>query len=92
MITLTTGIIFLLFTCMHFWVWGILRRWSVCDASAYEVVRDCRMFENTAVNHLYKIHFNIILPHPSQYFKWLLSNNFPTKILYSFHACPFQTT
>jgi hypothetical protein len=25
-VTLTTGIIFLLFTCMHFRVWGILRK------------------------------------------------------------------
>jgi hypothetical protein len=24
-LTLTTGIMFLLITCMHFWVWGILR-------------------------------------------------------------------
>jgi hypothetical protein len=30
MITLTTGIMFLLFTCIRFWVWGILRRWSAC--------------------------------------------------------------
>jgi hypothetical protein len=26
MVTLTTSIMFLLFTCMHFWVWGILGR------------------------------------------------------------------
>jgi hypothetical protein len=25
-VTLPTGIIFLLFTCIHFWVWGILRK------------------------------------------------------------------
>jgi hypothetical protein len=25
-VILTTGIIFLLFTCMHFWVWEILRK------------------------------------------------------------------
>jgi len=41
MVTLTTGIMFLLFTCMHFWVWGILRKWSACAPTAYEVVRVC---------------------------------------------------
>jgi hypothetical protein len=30
---------------MHFWVWGILRRWSACAPTAYEVVRDCWIFE-----------------------------------------------
>jgi hypothetical protein len=45
MVNLTTGIIFRPFTCMHFWVWGILRRWPACAPTAYEVVRDCRKFE-----------------------------------------------
>jgi hypothetical protein len=27
---LTTGITFLIFTCMHVCVWGIIRRWSAC--------------------------------------------------------------
>jgi hypothetical protein len=36
---------FLLFTSMHFWVLGILRRWSAFAPTAYEVVSDCRMFE-----------------------------------------------
>jgi hypothetical protein len=40
-VTLTAGIMFLLFTCMHFRVWGILRRWSACAPTACEVVRDC---------------------------------------------------
>jgi hypothetical protein len=47
MVTLTTGIMFLLFTCMHFWVWGIFAK-EVGSASAptvCEVVRDCRKFE-----------------------------------------------
>jgi hypothetical protein len=44
-VTLTTGIMFLLFTCMHIWVWVILRRWSACAPIAYEVVRDCQKFE-----------------------------------------------
>jgi hypothetical protein len=33
MITLNTGITFLLLTCMHFWVWEIIRRWSACAKS-----------------------------------------------------------
>jgi hypothetical protein len=45
MVTLTTGIIFFPFTCMHFWVWGILRMWSGCAPTAYEVVHDCRNVE-----------------------------------------------
>jgi hypothetical protein len=44
-VTLTTDIMFLLFTCMHFWAQGILQRWSECTLTAYEVVRDRRMFE-----------------------------------------------
>jgi hypothetical protein len=28
MVTLTTGIMFLLFTCMQFWAWGILPTWT----------------------------------------------------------------
>jgi hypothetical protein len=43
--SLTTGIMFLLFTCMYILVWGILRRSSTCVPSAYEVVRDSQMFE-----------------------------------------------
>jgi hypothetical protein len=43
--TVTTGIIFLIFTYMHFWVWGILRSLSACAPTAYEVVRDFRKFE-----------------------------------------------
>jgi hypothetical protein len=30
MVTLTTGIMFLLFTCMHFWACGVFRRWYTC--------------------------------------------------------------
>jgi xanthine/uracil permease len=44
MVTLATGIMFLLFTCMHFWGWEILR-WTACAPTAYEVNRDCRKFE-----------------------------------------------
>jgi hypothetical protein len=44
-VTLTISITFLVVTCMHIWVWGILRRWSACAPSAYEVVRNCRQFE-----------------------------------------------
>jgi hypothetical protein len=45
MVTLTTGITFLLFTCMNLWVWEILRRWSTCAPTAYEVFLDYRKFE-----------------------------------------------
>jgi hypothetical protein len=50
MVTLATGIMFLILICMHFWVWGILRRWSVCAPTAYGVVRDCRRFEKHCSN------------------------------------------
>jgi hypothetical protein len=33
-VTLTTGIMFLLFTCLQFWLCIILRRWSTCVPSA----------------------------------------------------------
>jgi hypothetical protein len=58
MATLTTRIMFLLFTCMRFWVWGILRRWLECSPTAYEVVRDCRKFEKLWVREcvVYCIH------------------------------------
>jgi hypothetical protein len=36
---------FLLFTFIQFWVWGILQKWFVCAPTAYEVVGDCRKFE-----------------------------------------------
>jgi hypothetical protein len=41
MVTLTTGIVFLLLTSMHFKKQGTLRRWSASAPTAYEVVRDC---------------------------------------------------
>jgi hypothetical protein len=44
-VTLTTGIMILLLTCLHFCVYGILRRWSACAPIAHEVVRDYRKFE-----------------------------------------------
>jgi hypothetical protein len=40
MVTLTTGITFLLLICLHIWVWGILRSWSTWAPTAYEVVSD----------------------------------------------------
>jgi hypothetical protein len=48
MVTLTTGIMLLLFTCLHFCVWGILRK-SACVPTAYEVVRGCWKFEKHCV-------------------------------------------
>jgi hypothetical protein len=44
-VILTTGIMFLLFTCMYFWVCCILRWLSACAPTAYEVVHDCEKFE-----------------------------------------------
>jgi hypothetical protein len=44
MVTLITGM-FLLFTCTHSWMWGILRRQSACVPTAHEMVRDGRNFE-----------------------------------------------
>jgi hypothetical protein len=52
MVTLTTGIMFLLFTCLRFWVWGILLMWSECAPTAYKAVRDCRNLRNTVIRHI----------------------------------------
>jgi hypothetical protein len=35
---LTTGITFLIFTCMHVCVWGIIRRWSAIAGSLRNTV------------------------------------------------------
>jgi hypothetical protein len=43
--TLTTSIMSVLFTCMHFWVWEILRRWTACVLITYEVVCECQKFQ-----------------------------------------------
>jgi hypothetical protein len=43
--TLTTVIMFFLFTCMHYWSWEILWRRAACEPTAYEVFRDCWKFE-----------------------------------------------
>jgi hypothetical protein len=45
MVTSANGIMFFIFTCMHIWVWGILRRWTACAPTAFEVVRNIRKFE-----------------------------------------------
>jgi hypothetical protein len=45
-LTLNTSIMFLVFTFMHFWMWGfLLRRWYSCALTTYKVVRDCLKFE-----------------------------------------------
>jgi hypothetical protein len=49
MATFTTGIMFLLLTCMHFRVWGILRRWVTCAPTADEVAAIAESLRNTAV-------------------------------------------
>jgi hypothetical protein len=38
-------IMFFLFTCLHFWVWGILWKWSACALTIYDVVHDCQKFK-----------------------------------------------
>jgi hypothetical protein len=50
MTNLTTVILFLLFTCMHFLVVANLRKWSACVSNASEVVRDCLKFEKHLTN------------------------------------------
>jgi hypothetical protein len=45
MVTLTTGIMFLLLTCIHFCVWGKLRRLSTWAQTACEVGSCWRKFE-----------------------------------------------
>jgi hypothetical protein len=54
MVTLIIGMMFLLFTGMHFWVWGILQRWSACAPTAYEVVRFSKEFEKHWSRHTVK--------------------------------------
>jgi hypothetical protein len=49
MVTLTTGIMLPLFTCMHTWMWGIFRRCPAFAPTAYEVVRDGLKFEKHRV-------------------------------------------
>jgi hypothetical protein len=49
MVNLTTGIMILIFICMRFWVWGILRSWTACAPTAHELVCDCRNLRNTAL-------------------------------------------
>jgi hypothetical protein len=52
---------FLLFTFLLFWVWGILRRWSACAPTACEVVRDCRKFEKHSFSCLGSRSLRILL-------------------------------
>jgi hypothetical protein len=52
MVILTIGTMFIHFTCMHFWDWGILR-WSACETTSYEVVRDCQKFEKDCIRLRY---------------------------------------
>jgi hypothetical protein len=38
MVTLATGMMFLLFTFMHIWVWGVLRTWSACEPMKWSAI------------------------------------------------------
>jgi hypothetical protein len=57
MVTLTTGIMFLLFTCTHFWVRGMLRRWSACGRPPMkwtvfaESLRNTGLYNNPAYSN-----------------------------------------
>jgi hypothetical protein len=86
MVNLTTGIIFRPFTYMHFWVWGILRRWPACAPTAYEVVRDCRKFEKTK---LVQQSLPLIFTVNSDYF---LKQHYPTDLCNSEVLCSLWGT
>jgi hypothetical protein len=43
---------FVPFICMHFWVLGIVRRWSACSPTAYEVVSNCLSLRNTGLRNI----------------------------------------
>jgi hypothetical protein len=84
MLTFTIAIKIILFICMCFWVWGILRWWSACAPTACEVVHDCRDVEkHWSIGQiiLSNIHFNIIFlfvsrfPNQSPSFQFLVSQS-----------------
>jgi hypothetical protein len=90
MVTLTTGIMFLLFSCMHYWMWGILQQWSTCAPTAYEVVWNCWKFEQDWFTGWYhtrhSMHYthwrSVVLPHLSSIPFWLTHQFF--QIVYFF--------
>jgi hypothetical protein len=41
---------FLLLTCMHFWVWGIFMKVIRLFVDSHEVIRDCGNFEKHCLN------------------------------------------
>jgi hypothetical protein len=47
MVALTRDIMFLLLTCTHFWVGGILRRWSACGRPHMKWSAFIESFRNT---------------------------------------------
>jgi hypothetical protein len=49
MATLTTGVMFLLFTFIHLLVWGILRRWSACAPNDNEVSTIAEISRNAGI-------------------------------------------
>jgi hypothetical protein len=75
MVTLPTGIKLFLFTCVHFLVWGILRKRSACAPTAYEVVSDYGTFEK----------------HLSYRYACLFTNHWGTsfRIIYIYHLQSF---
>jgi hypothetical protein len=52
MAALTIGIMFLLFSCMDFWVMGMTWRWFACAPTVYEVVRFAEILRNTGLQRI----------------------------------------
>jgi hypothetical protein len=83
MVTLTTVIMFILFTCMHFWVWGILWRLFARAMTAYEVVSDCRKLEKHCLHQKIWQRFNFcrhFLNSKVPLFYCILCNYLPTSL------------
>jgi hypothetical protein len=74
MITLTIDTVFLLLTCVHFWVWGVLRRLSACAPTAYEVARDCRNFEKHCFRGWKGVRLWLQFRYVNIFSDWLSSN------------------
>jgi hypothetical protein len=51
MVTLATGIMFLLFTFMYSWVWGVLRTWSACEPMKWSAI--VQSLRNTVLMNMY---------------------------------------
>jgi hypothetical protein len=61
MVTLTTGLMSLLFPCMHLWVWGMQKMVRVC--ADWKVVRDCLKFEKHLCKRIIVILLTVYMQH-----------------------------